>query len=211
MNKIEEVFLEFSKQKERYKTIVHAMLVVDGGNMYLFDQFILGVAQKSLAMISGFELLMKENNFLAGAALIRLHLETLLVIYATTRVKDADKFIHGLMSDKQLDNFKDRSGKKMTYSSLMKEFIKDPQNNDFLGLANVYKETSKFVHFSGKHIFSGMSKDAKKENTFSFVLSDKKDIPEKSLREAIECMIMISQAQVWYVLAWVEQKKMMRI
>src|SRR3989339_419372 len=70
---------------------------------------------------------------------------------------------------------------------------------------NLYRESSKFIHVSDKHIFSTVE-ELKKDGRMSFVISDQQNIPEKSIIEATEAMVSISEQIFRHLFGWIQAK-----
>ncbi len=93
----------------------------------------------------------------------------------------------------------------MSDSYLMKTFLDDVNNSEFLELKDVYIETSWFVHFSNKHIFSSFNNI--EWNNFEAKISDKmENIPLEKENEAIETMILITRWIFKYLIGWIHTK-----
>jgi len=176
-------FLNSSKNK--YEELAIKMLKADNGKIYPLDLFFLGITKRSLSIISGFTILIEKNNFLSATPLIRLHMDNLLQIYAMFLVDKPHEIATNLMRGrKRMKDYKDRCRHNMTDSYLSRQFFSDYQNEDFLELVNVYKETSKFIHFSDKHILSIAS--SIKGDSFKFVISeDQSEIPKEKIIESV--------------------------
>lgn len=199
------VFLNSSK--EIYQKILFDMTHVNHGHMYPVDLFFLGVSNRSLSLIAGFSLLIANNNALTAISLIRLHLDNLLQLYAVFLVSNPDKLVLNVMKGKKrIKDHKDKDGKFLSGNYLVKSFFNDPENKEFLGLKEVYKETSKFIHFSNKHIFS-IIVSSNKDNKYTCLISEASEIPKGKKDEIIECMVQITRAQFKYLIGWVETKK----
>lgn len=185
------------------------MFQADKKNIYPLDLFLLGITKRSLSLISGFLSLMRKDNYLAAASLVRLHLDNLLQIYALFIVKNPhDISINIMRGKKRMRDYSDRDNRKMTDNYLAKKFFSDKNNEKFTGLKEVYGETSKFIHFSEKHIFSIVSSVSKKKKEFSFVISDEVKVPKEKKIEIIKCMEKITEGQFKYLIGWAETKKL---
>ncbi|MFH1188005.1 MAG: hypothetical protein V1688_04070 [bacterium] len=194
-------FLETAR--DQFNKIFEEMITVDGGNIFTVDKFARGIINRSVMIISGFCKMMKNDNYLCAAPLVRLHLDSLLQLYAVFIVKNPHDYAFKKMKGKQTNNLKDREGNKMEDGYLVEQMIKS--DKDFEWVKSVYKETSKFVHFSDKHIFSNVQIGT--ENNFIFSISDKMEIPKKSEEEIIDCMTEITKGLFKYLIGWVETKK----
>lgn len=194
-------FLETAR--DQFNKISKEMMTVDNGNVFPVDLFAIGIISRSVMIISGFCKMMKSDNYLCAGPLIRLHLDSLLQFYAVFIVKDPHSYASKKMKGEQTSNLKDKEGEKMRDGYLIKQIIKS--DNDFKWIQKVYKETSKFVHFSDKHIFSSVQ--VKTKNGFVFSISDKIKISKDSEDEIIDCMVEITRGLFKYLIGWVETKK----
>lgn len=194
---------------EEYNKIVLDMFEADEKNVFPLDLFLLGIVKRSLSLISGFLLLMKKSNYLSAAPLVRLHLDNLLQIYAMFIVKDPHVLAINIMrGKKQMKEYRDKDDKNMSDNYIANKFFSNKKNEEFIGLKEVYSESSKFIHFSEKHIFSIISSIDNKNGKFSFAISDEVKVPVEKEIEIIKCMVEITRAQFKYLIGWVETKKL---
>ncbi len=144
---------------------------------------------RSLALISGFCTLIESQNFLAGAPLVRLQLDSCLRFsapwYASDMNEVAEKVFHGV----QVRNLKDRAGNKMTDGYLVKKLaVHHPW------VSEVYKHTSGFIHLSEKHIFNALHVADKEERTVVLKVSNQDAwVPPSEYLEAIEGFTKITE------------------
>lgn len=191
-----------------YDKIVMEMFEANEKNIYPLDFFLLGIIKRSISLMSGFLLLMKNDNYLSATPLVRLHIDNLLQIYAMFIVKDPHDIATNIMrGKKRIREYYDKDGKKMSDNYLAKKFFSNKKNEEFIGLENVYNEASKFIHFSEKHIFSIISSIDSGRKNVRIVISDEVKIPIEKELEIIRCMIEITKAQFKYLIGWVETKK----
>ncbi len=153
---------------------------------------------RSLALISGFCTLIESQNFLAGAPLVRLQLDSCLRFsapwYASDMNEVAEKVFHGV----QVRNLKDRAGNKMTDGYLVKKLaVHHPW------VSEVYKHTSSFIHLSEKHIFNALHVADKEERTVVLKVSNQDAwVPPSEYLEAIEGFTKITEVLLDLVKAW---------
>lgn len=187
--------------RDEIMDVAAEILKADNGNIFPLDFFIIGIVKRSLLLWTGFDQLIRDGNFICAAPLIRLNLDNLLQLHASSIVSDPHNFSMKKIKGKQTSNFKDRNGNKMTDNYLARSLS---EKDDFKWILNVYRETSGFVHFSDKHIFNSIEKiDG---NNISFVLSDKMDITEFAKSEAGQAMLEISKGILFYLKSWSNQK-----
>jgi len=199
---LENYLKHLESSKEAYIKITKEMLQAADGNLYPFDLFILGMIKRSVLLTTGFCNLMRQNNFLSAAPLIRLHLDSLLQMHAAFIVKNPSDFSFEKMKGKRTNDLKDREGNRMTDSYLAKSLSKEKETQ---WVFNLYVETSKFVHISDKHIFSIVER-LDENDIINFVISDKQTIPKKYATEAIQAMIGITEQLFRHVYGWINVK-----
>lgn len=201
--KIEKLLKNLEDSKKSHLKIAKEMLEVDQGNIYPLDLFALGIIKRSLMLVNGFCTLVRKNNFISAAPIVRLHLDNLLQIYAAFVVKKPHDFATKKLKGKQTNNLKDKDGKKMTDSYLAEILSKKKETS---WVKRVYKETSKFIHFSDKHIF-GTVMNVKEDRTAEFLIpSDEEIIPDSAKLEVVMAMTEITKELFRYLYGWVKTK-----
>jgi hypothetical protein len=198
---IDDFINTLESSKKEFIKIAKEMLEAENGKMYPLDIYALGTFKRAILLNTAFCKLLREDNFLSAAPLIRLYLDTLLQFYASFIVKKPHEFAMKIMDGKQARNLKDKNGEKMTDSYLAKKLAKE---KDCEWAYTVYDETSKFIHFSSKHIFAGCNyEDGGK---FSVCISDKMEVPDKIKMEALDVMAKITKGLLRYLYGWVYTK-----
>ena len=125
------------------------MISAFNGILYHADLLALAVLNRYLDLLQGFCLLMRVENYLAAAPLVRLQLDNLLRFNALWLVSDPHAFAMEVMKGTPIRELKCKQGKKMSDNFLVKELQKSKP-----WVENVYKQSSGFVHLSEKHILS---------------------------------------------------------
>lgn len=194
---------EITKEKLHQEIMDVSKLIFSaaGGKIFSLDLFMMGVAKRTLMLWTGFDQLMKEGNFVAAAPLIRLNLDNLLQLHASTLVSNPHDFAEKKMKGGRTSDFKDKHSQKMTDNYLAKTLS---AVKDFEWVANVYKETSEFIHFSGRHISSIF--EEMEGNNFTIGISDKMEIPHSANRQARQAMSAITYGILTYLQSWAYQK-----
>jgi len=200
---IKKALNKLDSSREIYLKIAKEMLEADQGNIFPLDLFALGVIKRSLLLVKGFCDLARSNNFTSAAPLVRLHLDNLLQIYAVFIAKNPHDFAMKKLKGERTNNLKDKSGKKMKDSYLAKKLSR---NEGTSWVERVYKETSKFIHFSDKHIFSMVQNIGENRTIEILIPSDKEIVPEQAQLEAISAMNAITNELFRYLIGWVKTK-----
>jgi len=180
------------------------MCNADSGKIFPVDIFFISNVQRSQYLIQGFISLINDDNFFAAAPLIRLHLDNLLHIYAIFINSKPHELASNLAwGKKRLKDYCFKEGGHMTDTKVLKKFFEDPENQEFLALKEVYQQTSKFIHYSDKHI-SALFAGNKVGNIT--LLSRNFIIPEPEKHNAVKAMVMITRAQIKYLIGWTSTK-----
>lgn len=129
------------------------------GKLYPLDFLAAAVLNRSIELIKGFSLLVKEDNYLVAASLVRLQIDNLLRLSAVWLVSDTQDFAKKVMAGTPIRKLKDRNGERMRDSYLLQRI---GEKNDWI--RSVYEETSGFIHLSDKHILSLFNRMGKDRN-----------------------------------------------
>lgn len=202
-NTIKKALDKLDSSRRIYLKIAKEMLEADQGNIFPLDLFALGVIKRSLLLVKGFCDLLRSNNFTSAAPLVRLHLDNLLQIYAAFIAKNPHDFAVERLNGKQTNKLKDKSGQKMKDRYLVEQLSR---NKETSWVKRVYKETSKFIHFSNKHIFSTVQSIGENRTIKFLIPSDKEIVPEQVQLEAISAMNAITDGLFRYLYGWVKTK-----
>ena len=122
---------------DAFRKIEHPMgLVGDAAFKRYFD------------LSDGFVMLIKNKNLTCAAPLIRVHLDTVLRIFALSIAGDQDEFAKAMLGGEHIRRMKDKDGKKMTDKHLVQLLSKQ-----YHWIGEVYEESSGYIHMSNKHIY----------------------------------------------------------
>lgn len=147
MNNIESELQKLSQQEECLLNLALRGMQADQGKMFLFDIYTNAIVNRSIQLSSGFSSLIQKRNAVCSGALLRMQVDTTVRYSAAMLVENLKDFVIQVIDGEQINRIKDRNGKTMTDSYLVRTLsVKYPW------LAEVYKRTSGYVHFSVTHI-----------------------------------------------------------
>lgn len=106
--------LSLSIHYDTHLEVAQLIINADNKNIYHFDIFIHAIFNRSLSIIFDYTSLIRQQNFIAAAPLIRLHIDTLLRLSASGYVNDPHDFAMQVMDGKRINKMKDISGAFMT-------------------------------------------------------------------------------------------------
>jgi hypothetical protein len=173
------------------------------------DIFIYGILYRSNSLIDGFLRLVESNNFVCGISLVRLHIDSLLRLYASTISElSFEAFVHKVMYEEIEIKDLNSKFKKSEYSfhKLTDNFLtkKISEEQGFEWVYEKYKSTCGFVHFSHKHIFASIS--AAENNNAKFVFGRSDFIPENEKEGAVNLMFNITIGILYLTELWLKER-----
>lgn len=178
-------------------------LMVSGTNVYSIDLFILGALNRILSVSSGFRKLMDDRNLLCSAALLRMQIDTSARVNALRFVENSDELCRSVIDGGRFDKHKDSTGNKLRDGYLISKL-----NKQYGWVAEVYRETSGFVHLSERHIYASMSK--LNDETRSIVLSvgaSDVDRPDSDYFELLDAFIEANRMACEIFISYIRFRK----
>ncbi len=208
-----EYYLEYlEKLQNEHLEKVNQMTIADNANLYFHDLIAIPVFNRSISLISGFCLLIRNENFICAAPLIRLQLDNAIRFYASFLIND-NEFLKKLINGESIGHIKDPITKKnFTDTFLLEklcEKIKQSDNeSEWLKnnwLKNVYINTSGYIHLSEKHFFNATEKNDAAKIRLKVGIKDSY-ITDQNKLEAIGIMIGITKLVMWLLDSWTYTK-----
>ena len=169
----------------------------DKGNIYPLDLFVAAVTKRSMSLITGFTTMLKDENFICAAAILRLQIDNLIRLYASTLVDKPHDFAVEVLSGVQIRKMKDRDGNKMT-----DRYLVDQLSKMYDWIDRLYQETSGYIHLSEKHIFNVVSSN-RNDSSIQMSISQKDTlIPIEHRIEATLAMATITKNLLQFLHDW---------
>ncbi|NMY42523.1 hypothetical protein HBN76_14470 [Pseudomonas sp. WS 5013] len=180
-----ETLKEYLSKLERTEAIhIHKaqeLLEAYGRKFYPLDLLFLAAINRSRSYTGAFLELMKKENYLAAAPMIRQQVDSILRLSASRLVKNPHEFAQRVLAGEAIRKIKDMHGNKMTDAYLLTTF-----KHENPWIEGVYSAGSGFIHLSEKHIF-GILTDINDDGVFNICISEKQSfIPEGNRIEAVE-------------------------
>ncbi|WP_417485284.1 hypothetical protein [Maricaulis salignorans] len=144
--------LERLEQIER-RIVQQTMEALSGKAAYSLSLVLVGALNRTVCQSKGFRTLIAARNFPCAAVLLRLQLDTAMRVNALHLVEDAFAVSTAMVAGKQLNRFKDTHGKR-----LQDAYLRTCLAAEHPWIEEVYRQTSDFVHLSGRHFHSAVSK-----------------------------------------------------
>ena len=176
--------------------------VIKAGHTYSSDEVVLPIVKRSLDLVAAIHLLMQDWNYTAAAALLRLQLDNLARLHYLAKLDDRSEFVLALLNGTPLHKLQDKQGKRLTDKRLC-----ELATTDYPWLPRVYEETSKFVHFSPKHVVQTIrSVDEPNRTVTTVICRGAPDCPESSIEELLDATVEVTRSVLNAVDGWIVWK-----
>lgn len=172
-----------------------------GGAVYPLDLLANAATKRALSLNSAFTLLLRADNFLAAAHLVRLQLDSVLRLSAAWIVDDCHKFARAVLKGVSVRDQRDRAGKRMTDKYLVELLSKDEP-----WVLRVYNATSGYIHLSEKHIFNTLYPPERPDTITIELSAQSGPVGDASKIEAALAMTAITRLLQRYLEGWCRTK-----
>lgn len=172
---------------------------------YMFDIYTIGILNRSVNIIKGFADLIRSKNFISAAPLVRVHVDTLLRLYAPQLINfNVDEFAKLVYSGTPVRQIKDGLNKNLTDTYLVSKLN---QVNGFEWVQKVYDTGNAFIHFSDQTIFASMkAHQLERQVNLTIGLHDN-FIPDSEKIGSVFWMNKITEGIIILTNGWINQKK----
>lgn len=199
---LESLLEKIDNERDRHLSLGKAMLEADGHMLFSLDFLAIAALNRSLSNSSAFTQMVRAQNYLIAASLVRLQLDTFLRFFASYLVSDPHEFATSVLAGTEARKLKDRSGAAMT-----DRYLVDSVAQEFPWVPSVYRSTSGFIHLSNKHIQSTIQ-SVHDDGTLSMLIgSDPNRFPDELWVEMTEGFIAATEALFDYLDGWVFTKE----
>lgn len=172
---------------------------------YVFDIYLNGILNRSVNLIRGFALLMRDKNFIAAAPLVRLHLDSLLRLFAPQLINfNVDDFAMQVMKGTSIRKIKDKENKNLTDTRLVEKLN---EIGGFEWVQRVYDTGNSFVHYSDQTIFASM-KATGADRIVNFTIGQHDEFIQFNEKHGASFwMNKITEGIIILTNSWIEQKE----
>ena len=171
-------------------------------NMEDFDLLLIAALNRTVNISKAFTCLMRNNNFIAAAPLVRINIDTLLRLYASIISEyDRNTFASKVMAGELIKKMKIRDTKKDLRDDTL--YLELSKIEGMEWVTDIYKAGSSFVHLEKSHIFSSLKIANENERRINMSIGfHDAFIPESEKYGSVVWMnkivdSIIEQAQIW--------------
>lgn len=171
-------------------------------NMETFDLLLIAALNRTVNISKAYTTLIRDNNFIAAAPLVRINIDTLIRLYASIIPEfDRNTFASKVMSGEQIKKMKLRGTKKDLRDDTL--YVELSKIEGMEWVSEIYKAGSSFIHLEKSHIFSSLKVADEKERIVNLSIGfHDAFIPESEKYDSAVWMnkiidSIIRQAQIW--------------
>lgn len=199
----DELLRELDEKTKVVSDLGKTMLLAPSG-FYTFDIFVTGLLNRTVNLHKAFISLMNDKNFIAAAPLVRLHLDSLLRLYAPQLIDyNIDEFALKVIGGTHIRQLKDKENAKMTDARLVEKIS---EIEEFAWIKQVYDTGNTYVHYSDHLIFAAM-KAASEDRKINLTVGQHDEfIPDAEKHGAAHWMNEITDGIIFLTQSWVTQK-----
>lgn len=145
------------------------ILQADSGKMYLLDILAAATVKRSMSLCAGFSSLVRDQNYVCAASLLRLQLDSCIRFFSAFIVDKPHQLAHEVLQGKPISKMKDKSGNLKT-----DRYLVETLGKKYEWMPRVYKATSGFIHLSDRHIYTVLT-PSDESGRVSLSVGDKDD------------------------------------
>jgi len=197
-----EQLLVESDNKSKAIINMGKQLIAITPKMESFDLLLIAALNRTVNISKAYTTLIRDNNFLAAAPLVRINIDTLLRLYASIISEfDRNTFASKVMGGELIKKMKLRGTKQDLRDNTL--YIELSKIEGMEWVTEIYKAGNSFVHLEKSHIFSSLEVADEKERVINMSIGfHDAFIPESEKYGSAVWMnkiidSIIQQAQIW--------------
>lgn len=200
---IENLFLLLEKQKQIHIEVTGKMIQADNSNIFPLDLMGISVSKRSMSLIKGFIEMIRQENFICAAPMLRMQLDNSLRFYAAFLVENPHELARNFAEGKSIRNFKEKG----TNNKLTDRLLVDRLAEHHPWIDEVYNKMSGYIHLSDLHLFNTLNKIDDKKNLRAIISDSDIFITEKERIEALYTMSELTVIVLWLLNSWTLTKE----
>lgn len=202
---LSEYLSDLDKIKEDIS--VHGKKLLNGDSkMCLFDTFCIAQLNRSLNLVDAFITLARMDNYITSFALVRLHLDTLLRLYAVKLTQqNVNHVVEEILNGKSINKFKDGTTNKPLSDTYLKDKISE--NENYIWVKETYEKTSGFIHFSDNILRASNLGDSSNMKLSHSIKVGSDFIIDLDKKIACVQMIKITEGILEFINKWIDERK----
>jgi hypothetical protein len=191
-------------EKNKSDCIASMLNMVSGKNndLYPLDMLAVAALNRACSQLDAAIDLIRKQNYLVTASLIRLQLDSCIRLYGAWLVENPHEYAAHALKGIKLGKLKSRSGDFLTDA-----YLRNSLSKEFPWISKVYENASGFIHLSEKHIFSAITNFDDVSNKLTMLVGpNQKHIPDTKYLELASALSHITLVLLWLVKGWIKTK-----
>ncbi|EHU9449997.1 hypothetical protein KZY45_002912 [Vibrio vulnificus] len=180
MVELEKYLKRLEDTDKEHINYAKSIMEADNSKMYPLDFLFLAAINRSKCNLHAFIHLIREGNYISAAPFLRMQVDSILRLAASTLVDDPHDFAMKVLSGKSVSKIKSKDNQNLQDWYLLKIF-----NPKFPWMEMVYKNCSGFIHLSEKHIYGIISQSDENGRIGVSISHEQAFIPEQNYIEAV--------------------------
>ncbi|ENM3843933.1 hypothetical protein EFU12_003383, partial [Vibrio cholerae] len=180
MVELEKYLKRLEETDKEHVKYAKSIMEADSSKMYPLDFLFLAAINRSKCNLHAVINLIRERNYISAAPFLRMQVDSILRLAASTLVDDPHDFAMKVLSGKSVSKIKSKDNQNLQDWYLLKMF-----NPKFPWMEMVYKNCSGFIHLSEKHIYGIISQSDENGRIGVSISHEQTFIPEQNYLEAV--------------------------
>lgn len=209
-SEVEKQLTELSESHATYTQVLYELVAVSEGNeVPLYDALIYATSRRACAIVEAFCDMVRADNHFVAPALIRMHVDHLLTLYAALEYEGGpNQYVERRFEGHSTRSMKNKHGKRM-FDTVLVGSIVDRTGTEWI--RELHQGYSDFVHFGAASLYSIFETTDAQQATATMVLTGQSSISSVTanhVRDWISNMQDINRI-IWaiiqdYTARWVE-------
>ncbi|SDY10252.1 hypothetical protein SAMN05444411_1257 [Lutibacter oricola] len=167
-----------------------------------YSIFCTSILNRTINLNRGYISLVKDSNYITAAPLVRLNLDSLLRLFASTQCEyHYEKFAEKVRKGEKISMMYDFNKKKQLRDSELVKRLKKIKG--FKWTNEIYKIGSGYVHLSNQHLYSSFRFEDK-ETLVGGIRKNDEFVPEKEKIAGTHYMILASKGIRIFIDDWIK-------
>ena len=152
---LQDALSEVEESEDRIRHLGMKSLQAADGDLYPYDFLVSSAASRAVCLSQGFRELMGSNNYVAAYPLVRLAMDCCFCLVGGHWVDNLHEFANHVIAGRKLSSYRAKNGEPLS-----DRFLRNKMDEKYpdLGVNEMYKQCSSWIHMSTLHVRSATQK-----------------------------------------------------
>ncbi|MBV2127574.1 hypothetical protein [Arsukibacterium indicum] len=188
---MEEKLAALGELQKNFESVGRELFEACEGQLFPADALFLASCNRALQVLHGFMLILRNNGYSCGVALLRIQLDSILRLHGITLTADPHDSANKVIQGEKLSKIKDKAGRQLSDAYLVDRLT---EINPWL--KDTYRHCSSYIHLSDTSFHHLLDKSEQVPNTNErklYIGSDESEIAEKYKIELIQAFSVATE------------------